>query len=45
MHAALLRSYGDPLDLTEVPDPEPAPDGAVVAVEACGICRSDWPAW
>jgi alcohol dehydrogenase len=45
MHAAVLRSYGDPLDLTELPDPEPAPDGAVVAVEACGICRSDWHAW
>jgi len=45
MRAAVLREYGDPLDVTEVPDPEPAPDGAVVDVEACGICRSDWHAW
>jgi len=45
MRAAVLREYGEPLDVTEVPDPDPAPDGAVVAVEACGICRSDWHAW
>ncbi len=45
MRAAVLREYGEPLDVTEVPEPEPAPDGAVVAVEACGICRSDWHAW
>ncbi|WP_435118093.1 zinc-dependent alcohol dehydrogenase family protein [Halolamina sp. C58] len=45
MRAAVLREYGEPLDVTELPDPEPAPDGAVVHVEACGICRSDWHAW
>jgi alcohol dehydrogenase len=45
MRAAVLREYGEPLDVTEVPEPEPDPDGAVVAVEACGICRSDWHAW
>mgnify|MGYP006274127485 CR=1 FL=1 len=45
MRAAVLREYGEPLDITERPDPEPAPDGAVVKVEACGICRSDWHAW
>ena len=45
MRAAVLREYGEPLEITERPDPEAAPDGAVVAVEACGICRSDWHAW
>jgi alcohol dehydrogenase len=45
MRAAVLREYGEPLDLTDVKPPEPAPDGAIVAVEACGICRSDWHAW
>lgn len=45
MRAAVLREYGEPLDVTEVPEPEADPDGAVVAVEACGICRSDWHAW
>jgi len=45
MRAAVLEEYGEPLDLTEVPAPEPPPDGAVVSVDACGICRSDWHAW
>lgn len=27
--------------MTEVPRPEPAPDGVVVAVHSCGICGSD----
>jgi len=29
MRAAILREYGEPLDIHEVPDPEPGPDGAV----------------
>jgi len=45
MKALVLEEYGEPLDLQSVPEPEPAPDGAIVAVEACGICRSDWHAW
>jgi threonine dehydrogenase-like Zn-dependent dehydrogenase len=45
MRAAILREYGEPLDIHEVPDPEPGPDGAVVRVTACGVCRSDWHAW
>jgi len=45
MRAALLREYGEPLELTSVPEPQPPPDGAVVSVEACGLCRSDWHAW
>ncbi|ERH08931.1 MAG: Zn-dependent alcohol dehydrogenase [halophilic archaeon J07HX64] len=45
MRAAILREYGEPLEVRELPTPEPAPDGAVVAVEACGLCRSDWHAW
>jgi alcohol dehydrogenase len=45
MRAAILREYGEPLDVREVPAPDPSPDGAVVAVEACGLCRSDWHAW
>jgi alcohol dehydrogenase len=45
MRAAVLREYGEPLELTEVTEPEPAPHGVVVEVEACGICRSDWHAW
>ena len=45
MRAAILREYGEPLEIDTVPDPEPDSDGAVVAVEACGLCRSDWHAW
>ncbi|MBP1921209.1 alcohol dehydrogenase [Halorubrum alkaliphilum] len=45
MNAAVLREYGEPLALREVPDPEPDRDGVVVRVEACGVCRSDWHAW
>jgi len=45
MRAAILREYGEPLDITEKPAPEPDPNGAVVEVAACGLCRSDWHAW
>ena len=45
MRAAVLREYGEALDITEVPDPEPDADGAVIRVDACGLCRSDWHAW
>ncbi|PSP16617.1 alcohol dehydrogenase [Halobacteriales archaeon QH_10_67_13] len=45
MDAAILHEYGEPLNVRSVPAPEPGPNGAVVAVEACGLCRSDWHAW
>ncbi|MFC7068153.1 zinc-dependent alcohol dehydrogenase family protein [Halobaculum lipolyticum] len=45
MQAAVLREYGEPLDVTDVPEPELEPHGVVVDVEACGVCRSDWHAW
>ncbi|WP_101296338.1 zinc-dependent alcohol dehydrogenase family protein [Halegenticoccus soli] len=45
MRAAILKAYGEPLEIEEVDAPEPSPDGAVVEVEACGICRSDWHGW
>jgi len=45
MRAAVFTDYGEPLDVRDIEAPEPAPDGAVVAVEACGVCRSDWHAW
>jgi len=45
MRAAVLDAYGEPLDVREVPDPEPDPRGVVIETEACGICRSDWHAW
>ncbi|MBP3222617.1 MAG: zinc-dependent alcohol dehydrogenase family protein [Actinomycetaceae bacterium] len=45
MKAAVLEEFNKPLNVTDVPDPELTPDGAIVKVEACGICRSDWHGW
>ena len=45
MRAATFTDYGEPLAVGEIDDPEPGPDGVVVEVEACGVCRSDWHAW
>ncbi len=45
MRAAVLESHGEPLEITDVDAPDVTPDGAVVAVDACGICRSDWHGW
>jgi alcohol dehydrogenase len=45
MRAAIFHAFGAPLVIEDIPDPEPPPDGVVVAVGATGICRSDWHAW
>lgn len=45
MRAARLVDWRAPLELVELPSPEPAPDGVVLKVLACGVCRSDWHAW
>ncbi len=45
MRAAVLRAYGEPLSIEEVPAPDPEAHGVVIETEACGICRSDWHAW
>lgn len=45
MRAVRYSSVGGPLELVDVPEPTCPPDGAVVRVEATGICRSDWHAW
>ena len=41
MRAAVLREYGGPLELTEMPDPVPGPGQVVVDIRACGVCGSD----
>jgi propanol-preferring alcohol dehydrogenase len=45
MKACLLRSPApvetNPLDFTDVPEPEPAGDQVLVRVAACGVCRTD----
>jgi propanol-preferring alcohol dehydrogenase len=36
-----LSGPGIPLEPTELPDPEPARDQALIRVLACGVCRTD----
>ena len=45
MRALRFDAFGQPPYVTEVPQPEPEPGGVVIAVEATGLCRSDWHAW
>ncbi|MCH7932251.1 MAG: zinc-dependent alcohol dehydrogenase family protein [Proteobacteria bacterium] len=45
MRAAVMEGVREPLVVRELPDPECAAHGAVVRVEANGVCRSDWHAW
>ena len=45
MRAAQLLGWRKPLEIVELPAPEPAPGGVVLNVLACGVCRSDWHAW
>lgn len=41
MKAARLTKIGAPLEIAEVPIPEPGPDDILVRVRAAGICSSD----
>jgi alcohol dehydrogenase len=45
MKAAMMRAYRAALTIESAPDPRCPPDGVVVAVRACGVCRSDLHAW
>lgn len=45
MKAALMTAFDGPLPVTDLPEPDCPRDGAVVAVRACGVCRSDHHAW
>ncbi|UOY00713.1 zinc-dependent alcohol dehydrogenase family protein [Blastococcus sp. PRF04-17] len=45
MRALVFESFGGPLEVREVPEPDPRPGGVVVRVGASGICRSDWHGW
>ena len=41
MKAIQLTGIGQPLQLRELPVPEPGPDDVLVKIKAAGICRSD----
>ena len=45
MKAAVLRRFNDDIPLETVKDPECPPDGVIVGVKACGVCRSDHHTW
>lgn len=45
MKAAIYREFQGPVSIEQLDDPDPAPDGVVVAVKATGVCRSDWHGW
>ena len=45
MRAVVYEAFGRMPSVETVRDPEPAPHGAVVRVEASGLCRSDWHGW
>lgn len=45
MRALMYQTYGARPYVTEVPDPICPADGAVLAVRATGVCRSDVHAW
>ncbi len=41
MRAMVLEAPRTPLRLKEVPVPRPGPEGVLIQVEACGVCRTD----
>lgn len=41
MIAAVFRGSGQPLEVTEVPTPEPGPGEVLVRVAGCGLCHTD----
>ena len=45
MRAVVYEAFGRMPSVETVPDPEPAPHGAVVRIAASGLCRSDWHGW
>lgn len=45
MRALVFEDFGGPATVRDLADPVPAAHGAVVRVEATGLCRSDWHAW
>jgi len=45
MKAAVYEEFKGPIAIQATADPDPSPTGVVLAVRACGICRSDWHGW
>lgn len=45
MLAGVFENFQGPLSIQSLDAPDPQPDSAIIKVEACGICRSDWHGW
>ena len=45
MRAAVYEKFQGPVEVCDVDDPSPTEHGAVLKVEATGVCRSDWHGW
>jgi D-arabinose 1-dehydrogenase-like Zn-dependent alcohol dehydrogenase len=45
MRAAVIEQLNEPMVITDVAEPGCPADGAIVRVEANGICRTDWALW
>jgi D-arabinose 1-dehydrogenase-like Zn-dependent alcohol dehydrogenase len=45
MRVAQMTAFRRPLQILDLPVAAPRADGAVVRVEASGVCRSDWHFW
>ena len=41
MKAMILEKPGQPLKLTDVPEPKPGPGQVLIRVRTCGVCRTD----
>ncbi len=41
MRAMVQEGPGQPLTLTDIPVPEPAPGQALIKVDTCAVCRTD----
>lgn len=45
MRAAAIRRWGEPLELEELPRPEPGPGEVLVRIRASGVCHTDLHLW
>ena len=45
MRAVQFDQFQGPVEVRVVPDPAVPDDGAIIRVEATGLCRSDWHGW
>jgi alcohol dehydrogenase, propanol-preferring len=41
MNAAVVEKFGEPLQIREVPIPEPKPDEVLIEIVASGVCHTD----